>query len=68
MRKFVLSGTARLVLSGTGSSSYREPKSPSNPQKRAGLEPLNNANRESCGFLTLSRHPGGDADRRGAAA
>ncbi len=46
-----LSGTARLGRSGTGSSDYREPKWPSNPQKCWGFEPLNIANKESFGFL-----------------
>ena len=46
-----LSGTARLGRSGTGSSDYREPKWPPNPQKRWPCEPLNLANKESFGFL-----------------
>jgi Protein of unknown function (DUF2840) len=46
-----LSGTAGLGRSGTESSDYREPKSPPNPQKYWGSEPLNLANKESFGFL-----------------
>jgi hypothetical protein len=46
-----LSGTARLGRSGTESSDYREPKSPSNPQECWRFEPLNIANKESFGFL-----------------
>ena len=46
-----LSGTAGLGRSGTESSDYREPKWPSNPQKRWPCEPLNLANKESFGFL-----------------
>ena len=46
-----LSGTAGLGRSGTDSSDYREPKSPSNPQKCKRTEPLNLANKESFGFL-----------------
>ena len=46
-----LSGTAGLGRSGTDSSDYREPKSPSNPQKCWRSEPLNLANKESFGFL-----------------
>lgn len=47
----VLSGTGRVVLSGTQSSSYQELKSPSNPHKCLGSRALNNANSESFGFL-----------------
>ena len=47
----VLSGTRTLVLSGTGSSSYQEPESPANPRKSWLSRPLNNANKESFGFL-----------------
>lgn len=57
MRKHGLSGTARLGLTGTGNSAYREPKSPAKPQKSSTFWPLNNANRESYGFfLTAARH------------
>lgn len=51
MNALGLSGTARLGLSGTESSDYREPKSPSNPQKCSRPSPLNIANKESFGFL-----------------
>lgn len=46
-----LSGTARFGRSGTGSSDYREPKLPANPQKRWRCGPPNYANKESFGFL-----------------
>ena len=46
-----LSGTAGLGRSGTGSSDYREPKWPSNPQKTAPFLSLNYPNKESFGFL-----------------
>jgi Protein of unknown function (DUF2840) len=46
-----LSGTARLGPSGTEHSDYREPESASVPQKRWHSDALNNANRESSGFL-----------------
>lgn len=53
----VLSGTRRLVLSGTAESSYREPGTPGNPQKSARNWHLSNgANRkESFGFLLTHR-------------
>lgn len=47
----VLSGTGGVVLSGTQSTSYQEPKSPSNPHKCLGSGPLNISNTESFGFL-----------------
>jgi hypothetical protein len=47
----VLSGTSRVVLSGTQGSSYQEPKSPSNPHKCWRSGPLNISNTESFGFL-----------------
>lgn len=50
-----LSGTGRLGRSGTQSSDYREPKSPSNPPKSGLSGPLNNANKESYGFLLTQR-------------
>lgn len=46
-----LSGTAGLGRSGTESSDYREPDSPSKPQKSAPKFVLNLANKESFGFL-----------------
>jgi hypothetical protein len=46
-----LSGTAGLGRSGTESSDYREPESPSNPQKSGPKFALNLANKESFGFL-----------------
>lgn len=51
--RVVLSGTARLVLSGTGESSYQEPRGPRNPQiSAANRGSSNNANKEeSFGFL-----------------
>ena len=51
MMQHGLSGTVRLGRSGTGSSDYREPKWPSNPQKSAPNFALNLANKESFGFL-----------------
>ncbi len=49
-----LSGTAGLGRSGTESSDYREPESPSNPQKSAPNSALNYPNKESFGFLLTS--------------
>lgn len=46
-----LSGTAGLGRSGTGSSDYREPRRPSNPQKSWRFSAPNLANKESFGFL-----------------
>ncbi len=51
MTGFGLSGTAGLGRSGTGSSDYREPESPANPQRSARNFSLNLANKESFGFL-----------------
>lgn len=48
---FGLSGTRTLGRSGTGSSDYREPKSRATTQNCSTCEPLNNANKESYGFL-----------------
>lgn len=52
---FGLSGTPAHGLSGTGSSDYREPKSPANPQKSWPCEPLNYPNKESYRFLLTSK-------------
>ncbi len=52
-----LSGTARLGPSGTESSDYREPESASNPLYAPRFDALNNANRESSGFLLTNLHP-----------
>jgi len=46
-----LLGTARFGRSGTEHSDYREPEPASNLQKRWHSDALNNANRESSGFL-----------------
>ncbi|MBO6767320.1 MAG: DUF2840 domain-containing protein [Erythrobacter sp.] len=46
-----LSGTRSLGRSGTGLSDYREPESPANPRKCWAPGALNNANKESNGFL-----------------
>lgn len=64
-----LSGTTGLGRSGTGSSDYREPKWPANPQKSAPFCALNLANKESFGFLLTSPclWTGGEAPPRGPA-
>lgn len=54
MMQHGLSGTARLGRSGTGSSDYREPEWPANPQKSAPFFALNYPNKESFGFLLTS--------------
>ncbi|MEQ1725893.1 MAG: DUF2840 domain-containing protein [Sphingopyxis sp.] len=62
MMRHGLSGTAKFGRSGTGSSDYREPKSPSNPQKRWHSRPLNLANKESFGFLLTTTRLWTDGD------
>jgi hypothetical protein len=57
-----LSGTAGLGRSGTGSSDYREPKWPSNPQKSSRSSALNLANKESFGFLLTEQRLWTDGD------
>lgn len=65
MKKLGLSGTARLGLSGTENSAYREPISRAKPQKCAVFRPLNNANRKSYGFLlTWAAPASADATRK----
>ncbi|RSU78996.1 hypothetical protein BRX37_03735 [Sphingomonas sp. S-NIH.Pt3_0716] len=52
----VLSGTAGVVLSGTGESSFREPRSARNPQKSApNRGPSNRPNREEYFIFFLTR-------------
>jgi Protein of unknown function (DUF2840) len=51
-----LSGTAKLGPSGTDSSDYREPEPASVLQKCCPYDALNNANRESSGFLLTDQH------------
>lgn len=62
--KLVLSGTSRLVRSGTGESSDREPTWTPSTSISVGIRRLNLANRESFGFfltLTCAAPPGATA-------
>lgn len=55
MNQLVLSGTATLVPSGTGSSCYRGPESDPNPCPFALSSRRNSSNQKSFGFLLTDR-------------